>query len=115
MSWLKQLATGKISIVLKFLVSNDIDLAAGVVVTFWDGDVDEAICGIPGWLLDAVCCIAERDFVNDFAVCDGDEGEYGKIIIRACDYCQLVVRVIGHLVCAFRDAKRNRVDDGIVG
>lgn len=93
---------------------NDVDLAAGVDVTVWDGDAGEAICGIPGWLLDAVQCIIRRDFVDDFAVRDGDEGEYGDIVVGACDYCQLVVRVVGHLVCAFGDAKRNGADDGIV-
>jgi len=91
---------------------DNIDLATRVDVTFWDRDVDEAICGVPDWLLDAICCIVERDFMNDFAVCDGDKGEYGDIVIGACDYCQFVVRVVSHLVCAFGDAKRNSVDDG---
>ena len=77
---------------------DNIDLAAGVGVTFWDGDIDEAICGIPDWLLDAVCCIVERDFMDDLAVCDGDKGEYGDIVIGACDYCQLVVRIVSHLI-----------------
>lgn len=52
--------------------------------------------------------------MDDFAVLHGDEREYGDIVIGACDYCQLVVRVTGHLVCAFGDAKRNGADDGIV-